>query len=213
MSTSDRRTRIIDAAIDLIATRGIRALTHRALDTALELPTGSASYYFRTKRALIEAVTDRITTRSREEFTTARPAVPSLDPDAVAHGIAVWLDRLLAERRSHLIVRHALVIELLPDPDLHDRLAHSLFSVERARELFQAMRTPDPEVTAADFVAVIEGAVFDRFAGNRTHLRPGGSASIAQLTGLLSAFLRGVTGGHQPAPTCAQCEGDQPRSL
>lgn len=70
MSTTDRRAALVDAAIDVIATQGIRALTHRALDTALELPGGSASYYFRTKRALIEAIADRITTRSA---TTSPP--------------------------------------------------------------------------------------------------------------------------------------------
>src|SRR5690606_4550867 len=60
MST-DRRSQIVRGAIDLIATRGIRALTHRAVDTHLELPPGSTSYCFRTRNALIEAVADGIT--------------------------------------------------------------------------------------------------------------------------------------------------------
>ncbi|MEU2014339.1 TetR family transcriptional regulator, partial [Nocardia sp. NPDC019302] len=65
MSTGDRRALLVDTAIELIAARGLRALTHRALDAELGLPAGSASYYFRSKRALIEAIVDRITTRSR----------------------------------------------------------------------------------------------------------------------------------------------------
>jgi DNA-binding transcriptional regulator YbjK len=190
MSTTDRRTLIVDAAIDLIATQGIRALTHRALDTALDLPAGSASYYFRTKRALIEAIADRITTRSRDDFTAAR-LEPSRAADAthIARSIAIWLDRLLAERRNHLIVRHALIIDLLADPELHDRLTHSLFSTTRARDLFRALHFPDPDTAAADFIALIEGAVFDRFAGARAHLSAGTPDSVDQLTALLTRHL------------------------
>ena len=190
MSTTDRRTALADAAIDLIANQGIRALTHRALDTALDLPAGSASYYFRTKHALIEAIADRITTRSRDDFTAAQ-LIPStrIDPDGIARAIAGWLDRLLTERRNHLIVRHALIIELIGDPELHRRLTHSLFSTERARELFHALGFPDPDAAAADFIAVLEGVVFDRFAGARAHIPAGTRDSIDQLAAALSCYL------------------------
>ncbi|MFI6167503.1 TetR/AcrR family transcriptional regulator [Nocardia sp. NPDC051052] len=193
MSTTDRRTLIVDAAIDLIAHQGIRALTHRALDTALELPAGSASYYFRTKRALIEAIVDRITTRSRDDFTAAQlaPTGPIV-ADTIAAGIAVWLDHLVAERRNQLIARHALILDLLSDPELRTRLARSLFSAERARELFHAMGIADPATAAADFIALLEGAVFDRFAGNRADLTPGTPESVRQFATPLTIYLRGV---------------------
>ncbi|WP_181719031.1 TetR/AcrR family transcriptional regulator [Nocardia gipuzkoensis] len=190
MSTGDRRVLLVDTAIELIATRGLRALTHRALDTELGLPGGSASYYFRTKRALIEAIVDRITTRSRDDFAAAALApTGAATPEAVAEAIAAWLDRLLAERRAHLIARHALLLDLLDDHDLRPRLAHSLFSTERARDLFQAMGATDPGARADDFVAVVEGAVFDRFAGNRTALRPNTPESVRQLARLLGPHL------------------------
>ncbi|MEV5836512.1 TetR family transcriptional regulator [Nocardia sp. NPDC052112] len=190
MSTTDRRTALVDAAIDVIATQGIRALTHRALDTALELPGGSASYYFRTKRALIEAIADRITTRSRDDFTAAELTPPAaIEPEAIAQAIANWLDRLLVDRRNHLLVRHALIIDLRADPELHRRLAHSLFSTERARALFHTLGFPDPDAAAADFVAVLEGAVFDRFAGARAHVPAGTRDSVNQLAAMLSRQL------------------------
>ncbi|MBF6224687.1 TetR/AcrR family transcriptional regulator [Nocardia abscessus] len=190
MSTGDRRVLLVDTAIELIATRGLRALTHRALDTELGLPGGSASYYFRTKRALIETIVDRITTRSRDDFAAdALAPTGAATPEAVAEAIATWLDRLLAERRAHLIARHALLLDLLDDHDLRPRLAHSLFSTERARELFQAMGATDPGARADDFVAVVEGAVFDRFAGNRTALRPNTPESVRQLARLLGPHL------------------------
>ncbi|MGW4243030.1 TetR/AcrR family transcriptional regulator [Nocardia sp. NPDC004722] len=191
--TIDRRTMIVDSAIDLIAAQGLRALTHRALDVALELPAGSTSYYFRTKRALIEAIVDRIATRSRTDFAGRPPAMDQLDPDRLAQGIAGWLDRLLAQRRNHLIARHALILELLGDPELHAKLAGCLFSHQHATALFETLGATEPTTAAADFIAVIEGLVFDRFAGARTALAPGTAKSAAQLTAVLAVQLRAAS--------------------
>lgn len=205
MSTpTDRRTRIVDSAIDLIATQGIRALTHRAVDTALELPAGSTSYYFRTKRALIEAIVDRIHNRSRDDFAATQNEGPAssdtrslnstaLDPKAIALGMAHWLDQLLTHRRNHLIARHALIIDLLNDPELHARLTKSLFSQEKTQILFEALGSDDPNTAAADFLAILEGLVFDRFAGARTHLAPGTPESVAQLAAVLSTQLEAAS--------------------
>ncbi|MFE3100665.1 TetR/AcrR family transcriptional regulator [Nocardia tengchongensis] len=201
--TSDRRTLIVDSAIDLIAAQGLRALTHRALDTALELPAGSTSYYFRTKRALIEAIVDRITTRSRTDFLGGKgglvtpAAVPDsradIDRDALAAGIAGWLDHLLAQRRNHLIARQALILELLADTELRVRLTSCLFSHQHATGLFETLGATEPATAAADFIAVIEGLVFDRFAGARTELRPGTADSVHQLTTVLAVQLKSVS--------------------
>ncbi|WP_280339379.1 TetR/AcrR family transcriptional regulator, partial [Nocardia neocaledoniensis] len=179
MST-DRRALIVAGAIELIATRGIRALTHRALDAHLALPLGSTSYYFRTRQALIEAVADGITARSAADFTTmsgggALPDTPAVRRPELAAAIATWLDQLLTRRRSELIARHALIIEVLSEPDLHARLAGSLFSLDRATDLFIALGVTAPQETAADFLALLEGLIFDRVAGARARA-PAGAA-------------------------------------
>ncbi|WP_194825616.1 TetR/AcrR family transcriptional regulator [Nocardia sp. XZ_19_231] len=187
MST-DRRVRIVAGAVELIATQGIRALTHRAVDTRLALPPGSTSYYFRTRQALIEAVAEGITARSRADFLAAQQEFAnrqSLDPAQVAHDIATWLDQLLTHRRNDLIARHALIIEVLSEPELHARLAGSLFSLDRATALFDALGAVDPRASAHDFLALLEGLVFDRFAG----LRAGSAATVDQLALPLTEFL------------------------
>ncbi|MFD6273033.1 TetR/AcrR family transcriptional regulator [Nocardia asteroides] len=188
MST-DRRTRIVTGAIDLIATSGIRALTHRALDTGLALPQGSTSYYFRTRQALIAAVAEGITARSRADFAAAQATGAAPDAESAATGIAHWLDQLLAHRRNELIARHALLIEVLSDPELHDRLVGGFFSHARATELCAALGANDPDTAAADFLALLEGLVFDRFAGARTGLAAGTPDSVAQLARPLRRFL------------------------
>ncbi|WP_324188259.1 TetR/AcrR family transcriptional regulator [Nocardia higoensis] len=195
ISTADRRSRIADAAVSVIAEHGLRALTHRALDNALDLPPGSVSYYFRTRAALLMAVTDRITERSRTEFEAADLGLDGADAEPstteVTRGVAAWLDRLLRTRRADLLARHTLIVDGHTDQQVRDRLAGALFSVERARELFSAWGIEDRRA-AEDFVAMLEGAVFDRFAGRRRALAPGTADSVEQLSGLIGNYLRGL---------------------
>ncbi|MCC3316208.1 TetR/AcrR family transcriptional regulator [Nocardia africana] len=189
---TDRRGLIVGTAIDLIAREGLRALTHRALDTEAGLPSGSTSYYFRTKRALVEAIVDAITERSRTDFRAG--GLPVTGADDIAAAVATWLDDLLAQRRNHLIARHMLITDLLGDPDLHSRLVASLFSHRHARELFRSLGAADPDTAAADYIAVIEGLVFDRFAGARKELAAGTRESAEQLARPLRAQLRAAIG-------------------
>lgn len=190
---TDRREQIADAAISVIARAGLRGLTHRAIDVELDLPNGSTSYYFRTKRALLEATVRRLTERSRRDFEAAAPSDAALSVEGMARFAAVILDRLLGERIDDVRARYALTIELANDPELHPLLARSLFSRAQAVDLLRALGATDPNTAGADFVSVVEGAVFDRFAGARSldGLEAGTPASVDQLAGVLGAYLRG----------------------
>ena len=64
-----RRTVLADAGIEVLATEGARGLTHRAVDAAAGVPTGTASNYFRTRAALIDALVVRIGERLAPEPT------------------------------------------------------------------------------------------------------------------------------------------------
>lgn len=55
----DRRDRLRDAAIAVLAREGGRGLTHRAVDEAAAVPTGTAKNYFPTRDALLRAAAER----------------------------------------------------------------------------------------------------------------------------------------------------------
>ncbi|GII96142.1 TetR/AcrR family transcriptional regulator [Sinosporangium siamense] len=55
-----RRRALADAAIDLLAASGIHGLTHRAVEKAAGLPTGTASNYYRSREALLVAAAERV---------------------------------------------------------------------------------------------------------------------------------------------------------
>jgi AcrR family transcriptional regulator len=102
----DRRARIAEAAIEIVASRGVRALTHSAVDGHLALPKGSTSYYFRTRRALLEAPVRRITERSRRDVEAAGlGATGGTTPAGAARAVGWWLDQLLLQRGHHVRAR------------------------------------------------------------------------------------------------------------
>lgn len=57
---TDRRALILDSVVQLLATRGMEGVTHRAVDEAAGLPQGSTSYYYPRKSALLVAAADHL---------------------------------------------------------------------------------------------------------------------------------------------------------
>ncbi|MEV6856024.1 TetR/AcrR family transcriptional regulator [Streptomyces microflavus] len=55
----DRRDRLRDAAIAVLAEEGGRGLTHRAVDRAAQVPDGTTKNYFPTRDAVLRAVAER----------------------------------------------------------------------------------------------------------------------------------------------------------
>ncbi len=51
---------LADAGLTVLAREGSRGLTHRAVDLAAGVPTGTASNYFRSREALIDGLVSRI---------------------------------------------------------------------------------------------------------------------------------------------------------
>ncbi len=68
---SQTRRRALEAAVTLVGTEGVRALTHGRVDAAAGLPPGSTSNHFRTRAALVAGVIDWITTEERRDAGTA----------------------------------------------------------------------------------------------------------------------------------------------
>src|SRR5664279_596003 len=81
---SDRENRLLDAAIHVLGTGGMRRLTHRAVDAGAGLPVGSTSNRFRTRDALLSAVLRRILEREGQVWTRAAIHLRSTSTQAVA---------------------------------------------------------------------------------------------------------------------------------
>jgi DNA-binding transcriptional regulator YbjK len=56
----DRRTELADAALAVVADKGLKGLTHRAVDAQAGVAVGTTSNYFRSRAALVSAAVDRV---------------------------------------------------------------------------------------------------------------------------------------------------------
>jgi DNA-binding transcriptional regulator YbjK len=110
-----RQQQVLDAAICVLGTGGMRRLTHRAVDTEAGLPQGSTSNHFRTRDALIGAVLGRILEHETALWRGLAGEVAT--PEAFARAVGALVERL-AEDRVLTLARHALFVEVAQRPEL-----------------------------------------------------------------------------------------------
>jgi len=161
-----RRRRLADAAIDTLATAGMRGLTHRSVDRAAGLPEGSCSYYFRTRHALLQAAVDRLAEMHTTEVEDRMRAADPTDPIEVAAALVRLIQHWTGPARSRTLARYELALEATRRPDLRRVLAGTGALLRRSVEAMLAeLGVSDPPRQAPLIIAYLDGLVFDQIAG------------------------------------------------
>lgn len=182
---------VADAAIALLAERGMRGLTHRAVDEAAGLPPGSTSNLARTRAALLELTLARLTTLEWEEVASAYEG--GHDPANLATLLAGALHLQLGNR-VRTLARYELALEATRRPELraiYDRSGR-LFR-DPAVTMLAALGSRTPARHARTLVAFAEGLLFDAVAGaGATPTREDLEQAVRELlTGMLNADVTG----------------------
>jgi DNA-binding transcriptional regulator YbjK len=105
------RQRALDAAVDVIGTEGVRALTHARVDAAAGLPRGSTSNHFRTRAALVAGVITRIAEQERSDSGAPQIRTATELAAALTQMIELQSGAFAARTRA----RYALFLEADPD--------------------------------------------------------------------------------------------------
>ena len=181
----DRRQRIANAGIALIARGGTHRLTHRAVDAEAGLPNGSTSYYARSRRDLIRLVMEQLSAESQADLTDIE--VPEKLTVRQATDLVGRLTKRLILNGDAQAVRFALMFEVRDDDELRRELTvdapvRSSFD-EKAVKLLRALGATDPEGTAPEFVALVDAVLMYR-AVEAAPIDPVGVVET-YLTGLL----------------------------
>jgi DNA-binding transcriptional regulator YbjK len=111
-----RRKKIADAAIAVVAERGVEGVTHRAVAAAAGVPLGSTTYHFATLDDLLA-----VALRTAAEHNIARLHAweRDLPPDAdLATELAGMVVRGLTEERAQTVVEYELYVAALHRPSL-----------------------------------------------------------------------------------------------
>ncbi|MBL1087975.1 MULTISPECIES: TetR/AcrR family transcriptional regulator [Streptomyces] len=184
--TTDRRTVLADAAIDVLAEAGMRGLTHRAVDRAADLPAGTTSAYYRTRQALLTALVRRLVVRDQAELQSAGEATPApRDADELAGQIAGFVEqRLTGEGRQRSLARYACALESAHHPELREILVpRENAGRDTVRDFLAAQGVADAEGRTLTLLACVDGLVFGRLLG-------GGGVLEEEIRGLIAAALR-----------------------
>ncbi|RKS06732.1 TetR family transcriptional regulator [Nocardiopsis sp. Huas11] len=169
MPQAGTRAELIAAtALELIAERGLRGLTHRAVDEAAGLPPGSTSYHARTRARLVEAALTWLVEQEESEpsMRTLREAGTGLDRATAADRGADFLHTAYTRDRARSLARFELALEAGRSPELrevYDRLG--LRFRRMAMGLMAALGSAEPERHAGVLVHWSEGVLFDALAG------------------------------------------------
>lgn len=115
---TDKRTAVLDAAIELVGTEGLRALTHRRVDTTADVPAGSTSNYFRTRQSLVEGVLDRLLARDRIDGEAMTAATTPASPRELEDLIHTYVMFATGPDVVRTRARFAMFVEAMATPEL-----------------------------------------------------------------------------------------------
>jgi AcrR family transcriptional regulator len=200
---TSRADLITDAALALLAERGMRGLTHRAVDDRAGLPQGSTSNYARTRQALLEATVRRLAEREAQVLAPGELPMPGVEPadgvpgeategpDALVAGLALALHRYLTRHPELLICRYELALEATRRPELREFFdATGRQFREPLVTLMTAAGSAEPERHALSLVAWCEGLMFSCAVGSFHRSVP----TTAELRTGFTELLRGMLG-------------------
>ncbi len=156
---SARRREIVDAGIMVLASHGLKGLTHRGVDRQAALPQGSSSAYYRSRAALQQAVAEHVSGRLTRDVArlSATLATGDRSVDRAVRATGALLRRWLSQP-DLILARLELTLAATRDPQLASAMAvwrEQL--VELVRRTLEDGGRKDDAVHAATIVAALDG--------------------------------------------------------
>jgi len=203
--SEQRRRNILEAALRIVVTEGVRGVRHRAVAKEADVPLSATTYYFDDIHAMIadtftlfaesamENVVDPIYAQA-EGFIQNNRETFEKDPSArmqlverMAMLITMFIQSEVTEKRDHLMAEQAFMHECLRDPHLRE-IARSYFDhlVNQLRQLSGIIGLKDPDI-AGD---ILMGAVFR--IEYEALIAPAGSFDFERARRTLDMLLKGL---------------------
>ncbi|MFI8893233.1 TetR/AcrR family transcriptional regulator [Streptomyces paradoxus] len=183
---------VADTALALLAERGMRGLTHRAVDEAAGLPQGSTSNLARTRQALLELTVRRLADREARILALHEMPDPGAGTASLADALALATHRALTGHRALTLARYELALEATRRPELR-----AFFDATGARfrdqlaALVSGLGSTDPARHTLSLIAWADGLMFSCVAGSFGAEAP----SLEEVRAGLRELLEGMLGG------------------
>jgi AcrR family transcriptional regulator len=185
-----RRRRMLDAAIDILVDTGIGGLTHRQIDDRAGLPAGTASNYYRTRLALLEATAAHTVDLHWQHAETLQTVIGQpMTRDGVKTLLAHMICDPDEQFRRRTLARFELFMEGTRRPELqpflHDLQAAAMKTAGLILEA--AGFTPSTE-QVGELSRLLNGLVFSNLTISPQ--APGAEDPVGTVDRLLRALLK-----------------------
>ncbi|QNE35806.1 TetR/AcrR family transcriptional regulator [Leifsonia shinshuensis] len=150
----DRRDRIIDACLTVIATDGVAGTSHRKVAAAADVPLGSMTYHFSGMEELLAESFTRFADRASDAFE--RRMRDAATTDEAREAVAELIDQDVLRDPRDLVVTHELYTLAAREPRFRTITQHWM---ERSRASLGLHFDP---ATARILDALIEGLTIHR---------------------------------------------------
>jgi TetR/AcrR family transcriptional regulator, regulator of biofilm formation and stress response len=197
----DRRDRIIDSCLDVIAAVGVAGVSHRKVAEAADVPLGSMTYHFTGLDQLLHEAFTRFAEHAADQF--ADQMSTATDPASAVHAVADVIMHHPIQAPRTLVLTQELYTLAARDPRYRD-ITHTW--MRRSR---QVLRTWFDPTTARLIDALIEGLTLHRALD--VDGRPFDSGDPDDAGSVLTAITRITTTSSALArqPTPNSTDGDQ----
>jgi DNA-binding transcriptional regulator YbjK len=177
-----RRHRLTDAAIEVLGTRGIHQLSHRAVDDAASLPAGTTTNYFKNRDELLEAVAHRVVDLHLAEMEAAADTVTEVvDQPGLAALIGRSLYEAATRNRTRFLAIYELSLEATRRPALLDalsRIATATLDATVGHHRTLGLRSSPEQVQA--LMTLFGGALFALVSAPPESVTPVGANALAR---------------------------------
>lgn len=156
---ADKREQVLDAAIALLGTKGVRALTHRGVDELAGMPQGSTSNYFRTRGTLLEGIVTRLVERDREDWEKFAHLRPE-SADALIAALVAFVRFSTGPDRVRTSARYSLFVEASVTPGLDAKIGSARRAlVEWGADMLERVGSKNPASDAAVITDYLDGLI------------------------------------------------------
>jgi TetR/AcrR family transcriptional regulator, regulator of biofilm formation and stress response len=168
----ERRDRIIDAALDVIAERGVNGTSHRTVAVRADVPLGSMTYHFESMDELLREAFTRFTEQSSSAFADRFRS--NVDQD-----LAIAVEHVIDMIRSAPVRNLVLTYELYTLAAREPAFKAIVFDwMQRDRATFETNFDPP---TARLLGALIEGLIIHQTFAPRADDQTIASTGVARI--------------------------------
>jgi DNA-binding transcriptional regulator YbjK len=189
---AQRRTEIIDAAIEVMARVGLAGLSMRVVAGQAGIPLGALSYYFTDKADLVAQAFQQLSDREIERVVrTAELLEPTMTADQLGDLVADMIIDGFTAPQGAIVTRYELVTEASRDARLRPMFeAWYAAMVPALSRLFRDLGSHQPELDSRTVMAVMAGLEID------TLYRPLGPVDKRRIRATLRHAFRAVIALH-----------------